>query len=60
MEKLARLRPAFPKDAPDGIETLVVTGPTDEILKFFDAADTMDGLVLAVDFYNWLRPVCGG
>jgi hypothetical protein len=40
------------------VETLVVTGPTDEILRFFDAAGTKDGLVLAVDFYNWAGPVC--
>jgi len=42
------------------VETLVVTGPTEEIVKFFDKADTKDGQVLAVDFYNWSRPVCGG
>lgn len=41
------------------VETLVVTGPTDEILRFFEQADTRDGLVLAVDFYNWAGPVCG-
>jgi hypothetical protein len=47
-------------DTDPKVETLVVTGPTDEILKFFDEADTRDGRVLAVDFYNWSRPVCGG
>jgi hypothetical protein len=41
------------------VETLVVTGPADEVLKFFDEADTKDGQVLAVDLYNWSRPVCG-
>lgn len=41
------------------VETLVVTGPTDEIVKFLDEAGTRDGLVLAVDFYNWAGPVCG-
>jgi hypothetical protein len=41
------------------VETLVVTGPTDEILKFLDEAGTNNGLVLAVDFYNWNGPVCG-
>ena len=29
------------------------------VLKFFEEADTNDGLVLAVDFYNWMGPVCG-
>ena len=46
-------------DTDPQVETLVVTGPTEEILKFFEQADTKDGLVLAVDFYNWIRPVCG-
>jgi len=50
---------AYLADTDPQVETLVVTGPTDEILKFFDQADTKDGRVLAVDFYNWYRPVCG-
>jgi hypothetical protein len=41
------------------VETLVVTGPTDEVLEFFEETDSKNGLVLAVDFYNWSRPVCG-
>lgn len=50
---------AYLADTDPPVETLVVTGPTDEILKFFEQADTKDGRVLAVDFYNWHRPVCG-
>jgi hypothetical protein len=50
---------AYLADTDPQVETLVVTGPTDEILKFFEQADTKDGRVLAVDFYNWSRPVCG-
>ena len=46
-------------DTDPQVETLVVTGPTGEILRFFDRADAMNGQVLAVDFYNWSRPVCG-
>jgi hypothetical protein len=51
---------AYLADTDPQVETLVVTGPTDEILKFFEQADTKDGRVLAVDFYDWSRPVCGG
>lgn len=40
------------------VETSVATGPTDEILKFFDIADSKNGTVLAVDFCNWSGPVC--
>ena len=50
---------AYIADTDPRVETLVVTGPTDEILRFFDEADSNDGLVLAVDFYNWSGPVCG-
>lgn len=50
---------AYLADTDPQVETLVVTGPTGEILKFFEQADTKDGQVLAVDFYNWSRPVCG-
>lgn len=46
-------------DTDPQVETLVVTGPTGEILNFFDQADAVNGQVLAVDFYNWSRPVCG-
>ncbi len=40
------------------VERLVVTGPTDEILKFFEKTGSKNGVVLAVDFYNWDGPVC--
>ena len=49
---------AYTADTDPKVETLVVTGPTDEILKFFDEADSRNGTVLAVDFYNWSGPVC--
>jgi hypothetical protein len=51
---------AYLDDTDPQVESLVVTGPTAEILKFFDHANTRDGQVLAVDFYNWQRPVCRG
>ena len=60
MEESIQRISAYLADTDPQVETLVVTGPTDEILKFFDQANTMDGQVLAVDFYNWSRPVCGG
>ena len=59
VEESVRRVAAYLADTDPQVETLVVTGPTDEILKFFDQADTKDGRVLAVDFYNWYRPVCG-
>jgi hypothetical protein len=58
-EESVRRAAAYLAGTDPQVETLVVTGPTEEILKFFDEADTKDGLVLAVDFYNWARPVCG-
>ena len=60
MEESIQRIAAYLADTDPQVESLVVTGPTDEILKFFDQANTMDGQVLAVDFYNWSRPVCGG
>ena len=59
VEESVQRAAAYLADTDPQVEILVVTGPTDEILKFFDQADTKDGLVLAVDFYNWFRPVCG-
>jgi hypothetical protein len=41
------------------VETLVITGPTDEVLRFFEESGVRGGTVLAVDFYNWAGPVCG-
>jgi hypothetical protein len=51
---------AYLADTDPQVETLVVTGPADEILKFFDKADTRDGQVLGAEFFNWSRPVCRG
>lgn len=42
-----------------GVVSLVVTGPTAEILGFLNEADTTWTSVLAVDLYNWTIPVCG-
>jgi hypothetical protein len=41
------------------VETLVVTGPADEILQFLEGAEVVNAQVLAVDFYNWVGPICG-
>jgi hypothetical protein len=40
------------------VETLVVTGPAEEVLRFLDTAGILDATVLAVDFYNWTGSVC--
>ncbi len=40
------------------VETLVVTGPSDEVLQFLVATDAINSRVLATDFYNWTGPVC--
>jgi len=42
-----------------GVVSLVVTGPTSEILGFLDEAEATWTAVLAVDLYNWSIPVCG-
>ena len=42
-----------------GVVSLVVTGPTSEILGFLDEAEATWTSVLAVDLYNWSIPVCG-
>ena len=41
------------------VETLVVTGPADEILTFLEDAGVVNAHVLAVDFFNWVGPICG-
>ena len=58
VEESIRRANTYLADTDPQVETLVVTGPTEEILKFFEQADSKDGLVLAVDFYNWTLPVC--
>jgi hypothetical protein len=41
------------------VSSLVVTGPTQEVLRFIDEA-TPDAVgVLAIDFMNWFEPLCG-
>jgi hypothetical protein len=40
------------------VETLAVTGPAEEVLRFLDSAGILNATVLAVDFYNWTGSVC--
>lgn len=40
------------------VETLVVTGPAEEVLQFLDTAGILNATVLAVDFFNWIGSVC--
>ncbi len=42
-----------------GVVSLVVTGPTAEILGFLGETEEARASVLAVDLYNWSIPVCG-
>lgn len=51
---------AYLADNDPQVESLVVTGPTSELLRFLDEVDAKDGTVLAVDFYNWSGSVCAG
>lgn len=57
-ERSVQEKSAYLATAEPLVELLVVTGPTDEVVKFFEEADARNGRVLAVDFYNWLRPIC--
>lgn len=41
------------------VRTMVVTGPTAELLAFLDEARPDFGGVRAVDFFNWFSPLCG-
>lgn len=41
------------------VATLVVTGPTPELLAFLDEADTSSASVRDIDFTNWFQPLCG-
>lgn len=41
------------------VQTLVVTGPTPELLAFLDEADTSSTSVRDIDFTNWFQPLCG-
>lgn len=42
-----------------GVTSLVVTGPTPEIVGFLDDVGADWVSVLGVDLYNWSQPVCG-
>ncbi len=42
-----------------GVASLVVTGPTPEIIDFIEEAAPDVTHVLAIDFTNWFQPVCG-
>jgi hypothetical protein len=41
------------------VRTLVVTGPTPELLRFLDEAPGSVALVREIDFLNWNQPLCG-
>ncbi len=41
------------------VRTMVVTGPTTELLEFVESAGSDFGGVRDVDFYNWFTPICG-
>ncbi len=41
------------------VTTVVVTGPTPEVIAFLDDLGVDDGEVLAVGFYSWGSAVCG-
>jgi len=45
--------------ADPGVVTLVVTGPTTELVEFLAETEVEYPVVLAVDFYNWSDFVCG-
>lgn len=40
------------------VETLVVTGPAEEVLRFLETAGIVNAQVLAVDFFNWTGSAC--
>ncbi|MFP5331592.1 MAG: hypothetical protein ACLGHX_04400 [Acidimicrobiia bacterium] len=41
------------------VTSIVVTGPTPEVVAFLDDLGVTDGQMLAVGFYSWGSPVCG-
>jgi hypothetical protein len=41
------------------VASLVVTGPTDEVIGFIEEAAPDFVNVLAIDFTNWFQPLCG-
>jgi hypothetical protein len=41
------------------VRTLVVTGPSPELLRFIDEAGGAKALVREIDFLNWNQPLCG-
>jgi len=41
------------------VSSLVVTGPTQEVLRFIEEATPVAVGVLAIDFMNWFEPLCG-
>ncbi len=42
-----------------GVRTLVVTGPTPELLRFLDEAAPSSAGVRGIEFTNWYQPLCG-
>jgi len=47
------------KDGDPAITSVVVTGPTPEVVAFLADTGIPHGAVLAVGFYDWGSPVCG-
>jgi len=41
------------------VRTMVVTGPTSELLAFVDDARPDFGGIRGIEFFNWFAPVCG-
>ncbi len=41
------------------VRTLVVTGPTPDVLRFLDEVDGATAVVRGIDFTNWYQPLCG-
>ncbi|MCZ7532377.1 MAG: zf-HC2 domain-containing protein [Acidimicrobiia bacterium] len=42
-----------------GVEILVVTGPSPELVRFLDEADPHVAGVRGIEFTNWYQPLCG-
>lgn len=41
------------------VETLVVTGPSPELIRFIDEAGAASVAVRGIEFTNWFQPLCG-
>jgi hypothetical protein len=41
------------------VATLVITGPSPELLRFIDEAGAASVAVRGIEFTNWFQPLCG-